>query len=128
MDVKDLEILNRLDCKCGYKFSLKDIRSIDFLTDTHGFYGNWVKTYSIVKCPKCYHEVILLLKQRGQTWEIMNTAQRDIMENIVEKSLQEMQSVVKNIKKDTNEFICPECKRVFKSKSGLSSHMKTHNN
>ena len=75
IDVKQLQVLNQRNCRCGYhEFSLEDIHGIEMLQDAHGFYGNLVKYYSKAICPKCGRESILLLKQKGQTWEIMNTA------------------------------------------------------
>lgn len=145
IDVKELNILNEKNCRCCFhKFEMKDIKSIEQLSDAHGFYGNLVKNYAIVECPECHEETILLLKQVGQTWDIMNTAVTNEMiapkvitstgktekelngvhqENITE------QTKPKDEKKNnkSQEFICPECKKVCKSKIGLNAHMRTHN-
>lgn len=150
VDVKELKMLNRKDCQCGlHEFTLKDVKSVEKLTDTHGFYGNLVKHYSKVICPICKKETILLLKQVGQTWEIMNTAltkDMDITEqeakqeaNIEENASNEIQdadihtteqSEAQNEEENnqSQEFICPECKKVCKNKSGLAAHMRTHQN
>lgn len=159
IDVKELKILNRTDCQCGtHEFTLKDVKSVEQLTDAHGFYGNLVKHYSKVICPICKKETILLLKQKGQTWEIMNTAvtnNNDVIEfpnygdeednyakqdaNIEENASNEIQdadihtteqSEAQNEEENnqSQEFICPECKKVCKNKSGLAAHMRTHQN
>ena len=123
VDVKELKILNRKDCQCGmHEFSLKDVKGIEPLIDAHGFYGNLVKNYAAVQCPKCHNITVLLLKQVGQTWDIMNTA---IIKNIqTEQTKNKNQTENKLIQ----EFICPKCQRTFKNKLGLNSHMRTHQN
>ena len=146
IDVKEIRMLNQKGCRCGYhEFTLEDVRSVEQLADAHGFYGNLVKHYAKAICPECTKETILLLKQVGQTWEIMNTAvTKDVI--IIEapkKEVQQMTSQVTSIKntvtkqpeikneeeKELNqEFICPECKKVCKNKSGLAAHMRTHQN
>lgn len=150
IDVKELRILNQKDCRCGYhEFTLDDVKSVDLLKDSHGFYGNLVKHYSKVICPECGKETIALLKQVGQTWEIMNTAinaNEIVIENSQNANIEEdasyteqdalvqltenatEQTEIKN-KKENNqsqEFICPECKKVCKNKVGLTAHMKIH--
>lgn len=124
IDVEEIKILNGIDCECGkHEFTLKDLKRLEQLTDTHGFYGNIVKYYSETICPECGRNVILLLKQRGQTWEIMNTAVR----NQVSES--DVTVVVSDEEKETsNKVCCPVCQQGFKSKAGLSSHMKIHEN
>lgn len=144
IDVKELEMLNRTDCKCGHEFTLKDIKSIDFLQDAHGFYGNLVKNYSKVICPECNNEIIVLLKQVGQTWEVMNTAivkeqeaekeenasytEQDAQVQLTENTPEEAEKENEEENKQSEDFICPECKKVCKSKIGLTAHMKTHQN
>lgn len=114
LDVKELKILNRINCQCEkHKFTLNDLKKLEKLVDAHGFYGNLVKNYSEAECPECHQEVILLLKQKGQTWEIIDTALTKI-QNKEENS-------------HSQEFICPICKRACKSQIGLNSHIKTHN-
>lgn len=129
VDVKELQILNTTKCTCGHQFTLKDFIKLEKLQDTHGFYANLVKHYSKSKCPNCKKEVILLLKQVGQTWEIMNTAITKNM-NITEnnKSTGETNSNLSKEKTTNQEFICPVCKKVCKSQIGLNSHIKTHQN
>lgn len=142
IDVKELKILNRKDCSCNkYKFSLKDVKGIEKLVDAHGFYANLVKHYSKVVCPECHNETILLLKQMGQTWEIMNTATikkeqgtkkgKNAPYNSKDANVQLTEHAESKNKEENNsgnEFICPECKKVCKNKSGLIAHMRTHKN
>ena len=149
IDVKEIHVLNTKKCSCGYEFSLKDFTKLENLSDTHGFYANIVKHYTMAKCPVCHKETILLLKQKGQTWEVMNTAKFiDVTDTNVGdlKStaglLQVEGNVVTNksetittgqatidLKEQTNlkqELICPVCKKVCKNKIGLNAHMKIH--
>lgn len=147
-DVKELKILNRKDCQCGtHEFTLADVKSVEQLQDAHGFYGNLVKHFSKVICPECKNETILLLKQIGQTWQIMNTAvtdDKDVIEfpnygdeednyikqeaTIEENTLGQPETKNNETNNQSQEFICPECKKVCKSKIGLSAHMRTHQN
>lgn len=129
IDVKDLQILNKTKCNCGHQFTLKDFIKLEKLQDTQGFYANLVKHYSKAICPNCKKEVILLLKQVGQTWEIMNTAVTSEM-NITEKNTSKEKTIssLDREKIQNKEFICPVCKKVCKSQIGLNSHIKTHQN
>jgi len=143
IDVKELRMLNQKGCRCGfYEFTLEDVKSVDLLQDAHGFYGNLVKHYSKVICPECGRETIALLKQVGQTWEIMNTAinaneivindsqnakaSQRIIEKTIENVTEQTKTQNEQEKKTNEEFICPECKKVCKSKVGLTAHMRTH--
>ena len=144
VDVKELRIINQKDCRCGYhEFTLEDVKGIEQLQDAHGFYGNLVKHYSKVICPECGKETILLLKQIGQTWEIMNTAisaneividkpKTEMSKQIITKTIENAieQAENKNEQKNnlSQEFICPVCKKVCKNKIGLNAHMRTHQN
>lgn len=141
IDIKDIKVLNKLDCICGkHEFTLADLRGLEQLTDTNGFYGNLVKHYSMSKCPECGKEIILLLRQKGQTWEIMNTAELEqkatelLKEEVADTNVGDLTTTEQTTmdsdeeKTDSQEFICPECKREFKSKSGLALHMKKHQN
>ena len=142
IDVKEITMLNKTDCKCGHEFTLNDVKSVDFLQDAHGFYGNLVKHYSKVKCPECNNEIIVLLKQVGQTWEIMNTAivkeqeakkeenasyaEQDAQMQLTENTPEATETENKEENNQSQELICPECKKVCKNKVGLTAHMKTH--
>lgn len=135
IDVKELNILNRKNCICGnHGFTLADVKSVEPLQDAHGFYGNLVKHYAKIECPVCHRKTILLLKQAGQSWDIMNTAvTNDMNKTIVVQTKTQIAKVQPEItnkeeKNNSNEFICPVCKKVCKSKIGLNSHMKTHQN
>ena len=129
IDVKEITMLNKTNCKCGHEFTLNDVKSVDFLQDAHGFYGNLVKHYSKVKCPECNNEIIVLLKQVGQTWKIMNTAivkEQEAQMQLTENTPEATETANKEENNQSQEFICPECQKVCKNKVGLTAHMKTH--
>ena len=157
IDVKELQILNRKDCICGkHEFNLKDLKKLETITDAHGFYGNIIKHYSYAECPICNQAVILLLKQKGQTWEIMNTAvtadmnvskeitstgetiteldgeraiNPELIKDPTEKDVtDEIETQEQEENNSSQEFICPVCKKVCKNQLGLNSHIKTHKN
>lgn len=129
LDIKDFKIQDSTKCECGHEFTLKDITDLRTI-DEHGFYANIVKHCSYTQCPDCNKDTLLLLRQKGQTWEIINTAvpkaetkQEDIKGDI---NVEETTSQNDKEKENTQEFICPECKRVCKSQIGLNAHMRTH--
>lgn len=133
LNVKELRILNTTKCECGHEFTLKDIKSIDRINE-QGFYSNIVKNYSESKCPQCGKTKILLVKQVGQTWKIVNIATTDELQTmkvqLMTSQVVTTQPETKNKTNNTltNEFICPVCEKVCKSKIGLNSHIKTHQN
>lgn len=121
LNFKNYNIQDTVICECGYEFNLKNITKLEKI-NSHGFYSNIVKHYSKTMCPNCKKETILLLKQKGQTWEILSIANP--------KLNTENQVKIENKEKNINNqefFICPECKKVCKSQFGLNAHMKTHN-
>lgn len=122
LDGKEYIIQNKIECDCGYNFTLKDIKELCNLNQD-GFYGNIVKHYSKTNCPHCGKEIILFLKQVGQTWEIFDIAIEK--ENQTTKIDTRTNTEQKEIK--GNEITCPVCGKVCKNQSGYSSHMKTHN-
>ena len=133
LDIKEFKIQDSIKCECGHEFSLKDITDLRTINE-HGFYANIVKHCSYTKCPNCYKETLLLLRQKGQTWEILNTAvpkvevemeQENIKNNI---NAEGTTSQNNEEKENTQEFICPECKKVCKNQLGLNAHMRTHQN
>lgn len=153
---ENLKIRNTTKCDCGRQFVITDIEKLQRIEDKH-FYSGVVKDYSKAHCPDCGKEVILLLKQAGQTYEVLNVAEEEKSsnENVINDSKRPIKNVesVENVQvgvdintenvqntqigatidieqKDisSNEIICPECKKTFKNKSGLTNHMKTHQN
>lgn len=139
---ENLKIRNTTKCDCGRQFVITDIEKLQKIEDRH-FYSGVVRHYSKAHCPGCGKEVILLLKQAGQTYDVLNVAEEDksSCENVIDdcknsiKNVEgientQIETTIKNeldeIKND--EIICPECKKTFKSKSGLTNHMKTHQN
>lgn len=123
LDMQQLEIKNTTKCDCGHEFTLQDMTELNRI-DKHGFYANVVKHFSNTKCPNCNKDTTLLLKQKGQTWEIVSLAFNKKAENTVEGATTKNE----DISIQSQEFICPVCEKVCKSQIGLNSHMKTHQN
>lgn len=117
---EDYNIQNTNSCKCGHKLYINDITELKKINEP-GFFGNIVKYCSYTKCPKCRQELILFLKQKGQTWQIMGVGTKN-------NDKQLSQGEQKNMKINSNEFICDICGKVCKSQIGLNSHIKTHQN
>lgn len=149
---ENLKIRNTTKCDCGRQFVITDIEKLQRIEDKH-FYSGVVRHYSKAHCLECGKEVILLLKQAGQTYEVLNVAEEESScENVINDSKRPIKNVenvqvgvdinTENVQdtqiettidieqKDisSNEIICPECKKTFKNKSGLTNHMKTHQN
>lgn len=112
MNTTDYDVKGSKLCECGHEFTMNDFTELKRINE-QGFYANQVKHYSPTICPKCHKETILLLKQVGQTYNVID---------IATKNSTEINSIIKN-----NELICPECKKVCKSKLGLTAHLKAHN-
>ena len=108
MDLRELIVKNSKKCDCGYEFSIKDIKELEKNND-YRYYGGRVEYYTKTKCPKCNKEVILYLEAYDNSYRVI-----DIAEN-------------KNTEPENtnNEIICPNCKRSFKSQSGLRLHQKS---
>ena len=123
MDLQDYKIRNKTTCDCGYQFTVHDITELKRIAEDK-FYGGVIKHVSETKCPKCLKETLLFLKQAGQTYEVKDIAQKDIINSI--KGTTEKARISPNqINTTSNELICPNCKRTFKNKSGLANHMKS---
>lgn len=119
MDIKNYNIKGTPKCDCGHNFTIQDYIELKSL-NVPGFYGNNIKHYSPAKCPNCNKEVLLLLKQAGQTYKIIDIATK--------KEIVKVPTIENEAQKETiQEFICPVCKKVCKSQIGLNSHIKTHN-
>ncbi len=123
MDISNYNLKDTTKCECGHEFDIHEINGL-LNIDNHGFFSNIVKTCSLVNCPNCNKETVLFLKQKGQTWQILAIGIKDSEENIT------IETTIENNKENNanNELICPICKREFKNKIGLTSHMRTHNN
>ncbi len=122
--IEDYKIRNTTQCECGHEFSMKDFTELKRINKL-GFYANQVKHYSPAKCPSCGKEIVLLLKQIGQTYSVIDTAL--LKENIME-TITEPENKIEEEKETNQEFICPECKKVCKNQLGLNAHMRTHQN
>ena len=129
LEGKDYEVKNTVKCDCGYEFVLKDIQELEKINQP-GFYGNVVNHYSHAKCKNCGKEDLLFLKQAGQTWKIIDTAEEHKKTSIVTTQTieKEPNDVIDKENNSSNEFICEICGKVCKSQIGLNSHMKTHQN
>lgn len=129
LEGKEYEVRNTVKCDCGYEFTLKDMQELEKINQP-GFYGNVVNHYSHAKCKNCGKEVLLFLKQAGQTWKIIDTAEEHKKATTVSTQTIEKESS-KTIDKEnssSNEFICEVCGKTCKNQLGLNSHMKTHQN
>lgn len=127
--IKDYEIKNTTQCECGHEFTMKDFTELKRINE-QGFYGNQIKHYSPVKCPHCQKETILLLKQVGQTYAIVDIAvPKEVKDNSeTENVITESGSKIEEEKEIIKEFICPNCQKVCKNQLGLNAHMRTHQN
>ena len=141
MDLQDYRVKNRTICDCEHEFTLKDMTELKRIGDDK-FYGGVVKHVSETTCPQCTRQTLLFLKQVGQTYKIVDIAQKDLQTIAADKSEITVNSVYNQgaeleyapgqtqISSDevniiSNELICPNCKRSFKSKQGLAVHSKT---
>ncbi len=114
MDIKNYDVKGTTKCSCEYEFTIKDFIELKRINEP-GFYSNQVKHYSRAKCPNCNKNTILLLKQVGQTYKVIDIATKK--EPKIENTEQ---------KEETQGFICPECKKICKSQLGLNAHIKSH--
>lgn len=130
--LENMKIKNTTVCDCGREFVITDIQKLERVDDKN-FYSGVVKHYSKAICPECGKEVLLLLKQVGQTYKVINIAEK------VENSIENKEESIENNQIETtidnnetniesNELICPVCKKECKNKSGLTAHMRTHEN
>ena len=130
MDLQDYKIKNSTTCDCGYDFTIRDMTELKRINDNK-FYGGNIKHVSETMCPLCLRKTLLLLKQVGQTYKVIDIAQKDrpIVEaktiTINEDGVEQTQIGLEEINIDNNGIICPNCKRVFKTKQGLAIHAKT---
>lgn len=114
MELNGYEIKNKTTCECGYEFTIQDMQKLQRLPET--IYGGVIKHVDEIKCPKCGKDTLLLLKQQGQTYIVKDIGQKDVKTENNEDN------------EATQEFICDICGNAFKSKSGLSSHKRSHIN
>ena len=130
MDLQDYKIKNNTKCDCGYEFTIHNLTELKRINDEK-FYGGNVKHVSETTCPLCLRKTLLLLKQVGQTYKVMDIAQKDkpVVEakTITIDSNGTEQTQIDSDESNTisNELTCQNCKRVFKTKQGLAIHSKT---
>lgn len=129
MNIANYNVKDTTKCECGHEFDIHEINGL-LPIDNHGFYSNVVRTCSKIYCPKCNKETILLLKQKGQTWEILGIATpktAEVVKTVKEQPKQQAKIENKTEKNTTDELICPICKKTCKNQLGLNAHMRTHN-
>ena len=133
MDLQDYKIKNSTTCDCGYEFTIRDLTELKRINDSK-FYGGNIKHVSETHCPLCLRKTLLLLKQVGQTYKIIDIAQKDIATSVEQTKVSNVMNIDtteptqigrETINDTNNELICPNCKRVFKSKQGLAAHSRT---
>lgn len=130
LENKEYEIRNSTKCDCGYEFTVKDMEELKKINQP-GFYGNAVKHYGYATCPNCGKKIILLMKQVGQTYKVIDTASLKNVEannKTTETVENESNTNVEAETEKNNEFICNICGKTCKSQIGLNSHLKTHQN
>lgn len=130
MDLQEYKIKNSTICDCGYEFTIHNLTELKRINDTK-FYGGNIKHVSETRCPLCLRKTLLLLKQVGQTYKVIDIAQKDrpIIESktltIDENGTEQTQINFNEPNTTNNELICQNCKKVFKTKQGLAVHSKT---
>ena len=123
LENKEYEIRSSIKCDCGHEFGAREMEELKRINQD-GFYGNIIKHYGHATCPNCGKKVVLLMKQLGQTYKVIDTASLKEVQTIVSEPMVNVDSKINN----SNEFICPTCGKVCKSQLGLNSHLKTHQN
>ena len=104
LENEEYQTKSKTTCDCGYEFSAHDIEELRRINQS-GFYGNAVKHYSHAKCKQCGKDVILLLKQVGQTYKVIDTACKNVIEDTQsteENVTEDIESPIKNVKTDEN--------------------------
>ena len=126
MNLQDYKIKNSTTCDCGYHFTIHNITELKRIDDDK-FYGGVIKHVSETKCPQCNKSTLLFLKQVGQTYEVKDIAQKNA-ENIkpqIYNSTEQAEITSSANNNESDNLTCPNCKRSFKSKSGLANHLKS---
>lgn len=112
MKLRELIVKNTKKCDCGYEFSIKDITTLEKNND-YRYYGGRVEYYTKAKCPRCNKEVILFLEAYNNSYRVIDIAE---VKNTSIKEIKEKEVIEGNI--------CSNCKRSFKSQSGLRLHQR----
>lgn len=104
--LENIKIKNSTLCDCGRKFIINDIQKLERIDDKN-FYSGIVKHYSKTICPECGKEVVLLLKQVGQTYKVLNIAEKS---NELSAMNVEMLNEIESININEDEEIEPTIK------------------
>ncbi len=123
LENKEYEIRSSIKCDCGHEFEAREMEELKRINQD-GFYGNIIKHYGHATCPNCGKKVVLLMKQLGQTYKVIDTASLKEVQTAIKRPVINVDSKINN----SNEFICLTCGKVCKSQLGLNSHLKTHQN
>lgn len=142
MELQEYKIKNTTRCDCGHEFTIQDMQKLQRLSEP--IYGGIVKHVDEIKCPTCGKDTLLLIKQQGQTYIVKDIAQKsnentgtvanNSNENIEKTSINNSDNNIDTTIQNehacnaNNEIICPICQKTLKSKSGLTAHMRTHEN
>lgn len=127
LNIEEFDIKNSCKCECGREFDIHDITDLRTLNQ-HGFYGNVIKNYSYTQCPACHRDAVLLLKQKGQTWEVLCIAVPKVQAKVVKQvNIVNNKTINDTVDKVTDGLTCSICGKACKSKTGLTAHMRTHN-
>ena len=133
VNLRELLLKGRTTCDCGHTFIANDIKGLMQNKD-YQFYGGRVAYYSETICPDCKKECVILLEPYNSTYRVIDIGiDPNKKEIIVEEQKTEQvntevnsfEQVEEKEEKKSNEFICPNCKKVLKSKSGLTNHKKS---
>lgn len=127
MELRDLILKHRKTCDCGHEFSNQDIQPPIIMNKDYKYYGGRVECYVKTKCPNCGQEVYILLESYDNKYRVIDIAEdpnkpEAIEEPIVEEKQEE--TIEKTQEEIQEGFICDNCGREFKSKSGLTSHKR----
>lgn len=143
MDLNKFRIKNSTKCDCGHEFTIMDAKELEKNNDYH-YYGGRVEKYSKVRCPKCGKIYLLFIEAINNGYRVFDIAESkavQVVKPLVKKVMQDAKTTTNASKnkqdaavpvttpkedliKVVDGFICNKCGRVFKSKSGLSSHQR----
>lgn len=131
MDLRALKLRNRKTCDCGHEFTNQDVKPPIVMNKDYRYYGGRVECYTRAICPECGQEYYLLLESYDNKYRVIDIAADSNKPEVIEKPQEEQ--IIEEKQEETSEeiqeeiqegFICDNCGREFKSKSGLASHKR----